>query len=288
MMMAARDGSDFFDEDQAALRAAAAGEAALCTVVGIDGSFSRRLGAQLAVTAEGAVVGSLADGCLEGELVTQCARARDSGEISVLRYGRGSPFIDFRLPCGSGIDVLIDPFPNRTMLTKMVAALDSRRAAQYQLATGRSDLLAERDFIPPLRLMIFGVGPEAAQMLRLAHAYGLDAVLHGPGSGLSLGRPPEGVTVDRWTALVLLFHDHEWEGALLEWALGTDALYIGAQGGQLAREARRGQLRDAGHDAPAIERIVSPVGLIRHARNARVLALSILADVVARYEALRD
>ena len=42
-----------FADDHAALRAAAAGGAGLCTVVGIDGSFSRRLGAQLAVHPDG-------------------------------------------------------------------------------------------------------------------------------------------------------------------------------------------------------------------------------------------
>src|SRR5690606_17035249 len=39
--------------DHAALAHAAQGEAALCTIVGIDGSFSRRAGTQLAVDADG-------------------------------------------------------------------------------------------------------------------------------------------------------------------------------------------------------------------------------------------
>jgi xanthine dehydrogenase accessory factor len=55
-------GEGVHEEDQAALRFAAAHGTALCTIVGFDGSFSRRLGAQLAIQFDGRTVGSLADG----------------------------------------------------------------------------------------------------------------------------------------------------------------------------------------------------------------------------------
>ena len=86
--------------------------------------------------------------------------------------------------------------------------------------------------------------------------------------------------------MLLLFHDHEWEHALLEWALGTPAFLIGAQGGAPAREARLKRLQGAGHGHAELARIHSPVGLIPQARDARVLALSVLAEVVAAYETL--
>ena len=58
------------DEDHAALVAACEPGVGLCTIVGIEGSFSRRLGAQLAVLPDGTTVGSLSDGCLEAQLAT--------------------------------------------------------------------------------------------------------------------------------------------------------------------------------------------------------------------------
>ena len=45
-------------------------------------------------------------------------------------------------------------------------------------------------------------------------------------------------------------------------------------------------LREAGHAESAIARVRSPVGLIPQARDASVLALSVLAEVVGAYEAL--
>lgn len=274
------------DEDHAALRFAAANDAALCTLVNIEGSFSRRLGAQIAIAADDRTIGSLADGCLEQELATQAQAARTAGTPIVLRYGSGSPFIDFRLPCGSGLDILIDPFPVRTELAAAVATLDGRRPAILELPCDASGLLRQRTYMPALRLVVLGGGLEAGALARLASAYGVNVELVEPGGGLALGRAPE-TPADRWTAIVLLFHDHEWEREVLDWALSTDAFYIGALGGRAARDDRQAWLRRSGCDQASIARVHSPVGLIPKARDAQVLALSVLAEVVAIYEARR-
>ena len=89
----------------------------------------------------------------------------------------------------------------------------------------------------------------------------------------------------RSTAIVLLFHDHEWERALLGWAVTTSAFYIGAQGGAKAREDRAADLSGQGFTHETIQRVRSPIGLIKHARDPVVLALSVLSEIVAEYEA---
>lgn len=274
------------DEDHAALRLAASEPGtALCTIVGIDGSYSRRRGAQLAIGPDGRMAGSLADGCLEKELASQAAAARAgrSGP-SLLRYGAGSPFIDFRLPCGAGLDVLIDPQPDLPALAATIAQLDRRQPAA--LALPAPSPLPRRAYLPTLRLVVLGAGPEPEALVRLAAAQGLPAELLAPDRDLALGRAPT-VALDAWTAVVLLFHDHEWEPALADWALRSPAFYIGAQGGRIARETREQRLAAMGHDPAALARLRSPVGLIPHARDASTLALSILAEVVAAYEHLR-
>lgn len=269
--------------DHDALRLAAASEAALCTIVGIEGSFSRRIGAQLAVAADGARGGDMADRCLDDELASQARAAWAEGEAHVLRYGEGSPFIDFRLPCGSGLDVLVDPAPDRAALARCLADLEARHETALPLG---SELLPERRYIPPLRILMMGAGAEVAALESLAAAQGIALERLEAGGDLSLGRAPDWLEADAWTAVLLLFHDHEWEHALLDWALGTPAFYIGAQGGAPAREERLERLRDAGHGEAALARIKGPVGLIPSARDPAVLALSILAEVVGAYEAL--
>mgnify|MGYP001365066089 CR=1 FL=1 len=269
--------------DHDAIHFAAAKPAALCTIVGIEGSFSRRLGTQLAVAEDGTRAGDMADRCLDDELANQARAAMADGEKRLLRYGQGSPFIDFRLPCGSGLDILIDPAPDRDALHRCLEDLDARRPTALPLANGQ---LPERRYVPPLRIVLLGAGAEVGALEQLASAQGIAIERLEAGNDLALGRAPDWLEADAWTAVLLLFHDHEWEHALLEWALSTPAFYIGAQGGAPARATRIERLRASGHDDAALARITSPVGLIPRARDPAVLALSILAEVVGAYEAL--
>lgn len=266
--------------DQAALRAACQTGVGLCTIVNIEGSFSRRLGAQLAVHCDGHVTGSLADGCLEQELAREIAAG---GERRVIRYGAGSPKIDFRLPCGGGLDILIDPEPDREACRDAVARLDARKEAHLVLP--EPSLLAKRRYVPELRLVLFGEGPELAAMAQVAKAAGIAVETHGRDDGsLSLGQVPDHLEADRWTAVVLLFHDHEWERAILRWALTTPAFMIGAQGGAPARAAREAELVSLGFAPQQIARIASPIGTVKHSREPLGLALSGLADIAGAYE----
>lgn len=281
--------------DQAALFASGSDDMALCTLVGLEGSFSRRIGAQIAIAPDGRTAGSLSDGCLEQQLASDAAALRAAeAPPKVIRYGRGSPIIDFRLPCGGGLDILIDPRPDRSRLRTAADRLTDRHEALLDLPLPpgtNAALLRQRAYIPPLRILLFGEGPEFTAFEGIAASMGIAVEAHGrtarDGSGLSLGRVPPGLRADPWTAVILLFHDHEWERALLGWALTTSAFFVGAQGGAIARENRLEALLADGLDAEALGRLRSPVGLIARARDPEVLALSVLAEIVGDYERLQ-
>lgn len=275
-----------WDDDSEALFACTEHGGALCTVTAIDGSWSRRLGAQLAVLPDGSTRGSLADGCLEKALAAE-ALAGDAARV--LRYGQGSPFLDIRLPCGSGIEVMVDPLPDRTALAEACAALTRREPTGLSIgATPQGPFV--RRFLPKLRLAVLGSGPEVTALVRLARAQGIDCLVAGPSDDaaidrvISLGQAPD-LPVDPWTAVAVLFHDHEWERTILPWALATPAFYVGAQGGRGARETRETMLAETGWN-PADPRLRSPIGVFAHARTPSVLALSILAEIVAEHEKL--
>ncbi|MFN7030159.1 MAG: XdhC family protein [Sphingopyxis sp.] len=273
--------------DNAALNAAADGGCALCTIVRIEGSFSRQLGAQLAIRRDGTVIGSLADGCLEAQLV---AEARQIDRPVVRLYGRGSEQIDFRLPCGSAIHILIDPAPDRAAIAQVARDLSERKPSVLALPlpdTGDQMLLRHRHYIPDLQIMALGAGPELEALTHLAKAAGVDICGYGPDSAqLVLGRAPDLPAPDAWTTVILLFHDHEWERDVLRWALCSDAFYIGAQGGAVARQRRLEMLAEGGVSTDDLARIISPVGIFPQARQPATLALSVLSDIVSRYGAL--
>lgn len=268
--------------DHAALIAACAPGVALCTIVGIEGSFSRRLGAQLAVLPDGSVIGSLSDGCLERQLATD---VRDASGPVTRRYGQGGDAIDFRLPCGGGLDILIDPAPDREACRLAVAALRDRRPATVTLAD--NPLLAQRPYIPALQLLAFGEGPELDALATIAQASGI-AIETADKDALSLGTAPDRPPPDLWSAVLLLFHDHEWERALLHWALEGEAFYIGAQGGEPTRLRRATGLLADGLGEDQVARVRGPIGAIAGSREPVALALSVLAEIVGQYERLHD
>lgn len=279
--------------DSSALRAALVPGAALCTLVSIDGGFSRRVGAQLSIAPDGTVTGSLADGCLEAELARQAEAARIDGKVRRLRYGAGSPFIDFRLPCGAAVEVVVDPRPDQAELRQVIASLDLRLEAALTIpgtpvASAETGPELVIDYLPRLRIAALGAGPEVVALENLARAVAADFIAHVSEGGLSSAAANPQIGIDPWTAIVFLFHDHEWERLLMPWALASPAFLVGAIGGAKTREQRTAMLVEQGVTAQAISRIRSPLGLIPQTRDPQTLALAVLAEIVRDYEGMID
>ncbi|MEM7687539.1 MAG: XdhC family protein [Pseudomonadota bacterium] len=271
--------------DHTALRYFANRGECLCTLVAVEGSYSRKVGAQLAIAPDGSLAGDLADHCLEAELAQQAKLSQADRAPRIALYGRGSPMIDFRLPCGSKIQVLINPLADREAALKVVSALDDRKPASLDLPVLDNDAIAVRHYIPSLRIVAFGEGPDADSLRALAAICGADV---GILPAASSARKLDGIATDPWTAIVCLSHDHEWERTTLPWALASDAFYVGAIGGEKARLSREEMLSERGVPAAQIERLHAPVGLFGSARHPKALALSALSEIVSIYEGLRD
>ena len=86
--------------------------------------------------------------------------------------------------------------------------------------------------------------------------------------------------LDRWTAFVSLFHEHEWDPPILHKALASHAFYVGALGSKRTAEARRETLAERGIPSDVIARLHGPVGLDLGARSPPEIALAILAQIV--------
>ncbi|MCJ8140169.1 XdhC family protein [Falsirhodobacter halotolerans] len=267
--------------------------ARLAMIVGVEGPSYRPVGAAMAIGADGRRTGSLSSGCIDQDVALR-AEAADRPEV--LRYGRGSAFVDLALPCGGGLDVLIVPAPDRAVLSGIAAALRARQAAV--LSVGRDGHLATAPqadgltlrILPEIRHLVFGKGPEAATFASLARTSGYLVEVFSPDvtdmpSDLAttpLLSPgwPDGVAIDDRTAVTLFFHDHDWEPAILTTALASPAFYVGAQGSFQARARRRAALIAAGVPEGQIDRMADPFGTIPSARDARTLAVGVLADVL--------
>jgi xanthine dehydrogenase accessory factor len=287
----------------------ARGEAcALVTLVAIHGAAPRRIGAQMAVSAGGAVAGSFSGGCLDAAVIEEAQRAIADGVSRRMRYGTDSPYVDIVLPCGSGLDLQFDgALPAATVAAiaqacaqREVFDLRWRDAAQppdcIAPATEENDALRIRRF-PALRLLLAGAGETLLAMCRQARAADIDVVALSPDRDLQAPLDAIGATLhvlqaqhalptlafDAYTAAITLFHDHDWELPFLQRALASDACLVGAMGSPRAQAQRLEQLQTRGVSPSALVRLRSPLGLLPRARDPQELAVSMLAEAMQAY-----
>lgn len=294
------------------LTAADRGEpTALVTITDVIGSSSRDPGTHIAVARDGTFVGSFSGGCVEAAVVAEAQQAIAEGRPRQVRFGAGSPYIDIRLPCGGGIDLLILPSPSPSVIRQARDELAARNPVTLQMGVdGRLIVEAGEDeyrsewrdgdflarHVPDLRLVILGHGAEVSALAALARAYGIGVTVLSPEAvtrekaaesgaevkALKVPGPSPHLIADRYTAVVFLFHDHEWEVGLMAQALTQDALFIGAMGSRRTHAQRIDMLTAHGVDAALASRIVGPIGLIPATRDPDTLALSVLAQIVGR------
>jgi xanthine/CO dehydrogenase XdhC/CoxF family maturation factor len=82
---------------------------ALATVVSTWGSSPRPLGSKLAVDADGAFVGSVSGGCVEGAVVTEALETIRDGKPRLLDFGVSNEEAwEVGLACGGKIEIFVE------------------------------------------------------------------------------------------------------------------------------------------------------------------------------------
>lgn len=240
---------------------------ARCVVTDVSGGSARSVGTIVAVRADGEMAGYVSHGCVDADLKLQAQETIKDAKPRQLIYGTGSPFIDLRLPCGGRVEILIDPIPNPDFCKSALEQLKNREAVTFSFNsedgligienrdayTGCSRKIFSVWHPPRLRLVIAGVGPPMIATSLITQTMGLSMSLLSPdhnvadvvlgaeqGSFLHLTSPQSmlEISLDEWSAVLLLFHDHDWEPSILMAALNSNAFYIGALGSSCTHARR--------------------------------------------------
>ncbi len=181
--------------------------AVLATVVETWGSAPRRVGAQLVVSGDGQMEGSVSGGCVEGAVVLEALDALAQGRQKLLCYGvsDGDAFA-VGLACGGTIRILLEPVGTalpEAMLAELVAARAARVPIAYEVDVqsgvrrlspdghaarfardqsgfepGGSRFIAIHN--PPLRVMIVGAVHIAQALVPMAQIAGFDPLVIDP------------------------------------------------------------------------------------------------------------
>ena len=193
--------------------------AALATVVRTWGSAPRPVGAQLAISSEAELAGSVSGGCVEGAVAAEALEALEDGRPRLLEFGvRDEDAFAVGLACGGAIHVLVEPIgvgdgPLEQTIRDLAAARAKRRQIAYVVELdGWSRLLIDRAagcplgeevrramdadqsgfaaledgrwFIgvhnPPLRLVLVGAVHIAQPLRTMAEALGYDVTIVDP------------------------------------------------------------------------------------------------------------
>lgn len=278
----------------------------MATLSAIHGSSPRALGAQMAVTQDGQIKGSISSGCLERAIVEEAQAALEKRDGRTVRYGAGSQYLDITLPCGSGMDILYTADLSVSALEKAFAAGQSRKPFALTFTQRGADFLGEtvkkrgsrdsftRNYHPPLQIAVAGVGVELILFTRMAAAAGYRINAFSPDAEtieqcagtsalLTSTSSLPNIALDERTAFVSLFHDREWELALLTEAMKSSPFYLGAVGSQKTSAERLEACRKAGADDAQLAKLKGPIGLIPATRDPSALAVSVLAEIVAAW-----
>ena len=170
-----------------------------------------------------------------------------------------------------------------------------RREESGTIDAGGRRLFVEA-LVPAPRLLLFGAGPVAEALCRLASAAGFVVEVGDPRPAFANAeRFPDAAVVrcgwpadllkktllDDRTYVVSLLHEHRFEADLLPPVLRSPARYIGALGSSRTHAARLDRLRAEGFGDEELARIHGPVGLDIGAVTPEEIAVAIVAEIIS-------
>ena len=92
---------------------AAGDRVAIATVVKVEGSAPRPVGATMAASSGGELAGSVSGGCVESAVFEEAQDVLRTGVPKLLRYGITDEMAwDVGLACGGTIEVFVEPVEN--------------------------------------------------------------------------------------------------------------------------------------------------------------------------------
>jgi len=266
---------------------------ALATLVQTEGSSYRKPGARLLVDSDGGTLGVLSGGCLEEEIARH-------GQIVI---GDTSPvllsFDTKRLyGCDGQLKILVEPLPaagqNGNLITNIGRLLKNREVCRLRISFEgdrlgsellHSDvLLTERrgvliDTVPlPVRLLVFGTGPEIEPITQLSGNLGWVVEHFGHPSELE-----EDFRPDAQTAAIVMTHNFGRDLLALDRLLPLQLRYVGLLGPRRRHAellARLSEYRPFDFNADG-RTLFAPAGLDIGSEAPEEIALSIMSEVAA-------
>jgi xanthine dehydrogenase accessory factor len=266
---------------------------ALATLVQTEGSTYRKPGARLLVDSDGCTLGVLSGGCLEEEIARHGQKVIDDGSPVLLSF-------DTKLlyGCDGQLRIFVEPLPaakpNGNLITEIGRSLGNREVCRIRTCfegdtlgskvLTADALVAERRGVlidtvsPPIRLLLFGTGPEIEPITQLAGNLGwvIDRFSHP-------SELPEDFRPDTQTAALVMNHNFGRDLLALDRLLPLQLRYIGLVGPRKRHAellARLNEYRSLDFESD-VRNLHAPAGLDIGSEAPEEIALAIVSEVAA-------
>src|SRR5947208_8301670 len=266
---------------------------ALATLVQTEGSTYRKPGARLLIDSDGATLGVLSGGCLEEEIGRLGQKVIANGTPMLLSFDTKRLY-----GCDGQLKILVEALPaaepNGNLITKIHRVLRNREVCRVRTCfegdTLGSELLASDVLLAeqpgvliytvplPVRLLLFGTGPEIEPITQLAGNLGWIIQHFGHPSELAEDFRPDGQT-----AAVVMNHNFGRDVLALDRIRPLQLRYIGLLGPRKRYAellARLSAYRPLDFDAE-VKTLFPPAGLDIGSEAPEEIALSIVSEVAA-------
>ena len=243
-------------------------EFCVVTVVRTANATSAKAGAKAVVLRDGTIRGFLGGGCVQGAVRRSAAavlkdgaprliRVKPKDEVTAAVDVDGTELHRSFCPSGGTVDMFVEPMRRAPRLII---------AGSSPVARALADLGARLGY----RIALAALAEDAAEFGAIAERV----------EGFDL--TPLGVATENW--LVVATQGRRDREALAA-ALASEAAYVAFVGSRRKAQALVAQLRGLGLDEQRLARLKAPAGLDIHGIEPAEIALSILAEIVARRRA---
>jgi xanthine dehydrogenase accessory factor len=233
---------------------------ALATIVQTNGSIPSYESARMLVRDDGTIAGTVGGGCVEADVWAAAKEVIDNEQPRKMTFNLNhEAAFDAGLICGGTVEIFVEPI------------------------------------LPLPTLYVFGGGHVSTALARVAHQAGfLIGVVDDREAFANAERFPmadeifatfegafEKLQPNSSSYIVIVTRGHKDDMRVLQWAVETEARYIGMIGSKRKALSVFKALQKEGMPADKFERVHSPVGLEIGAITPEEIAVSITAELIA-------
>ena len=234
--------------------------AALATVISAKGSTPRETGSKMLIRADGTIVGSIGGGSLEAKVCKEAIKVMTENRSILLRFDlTGKEVAEEGMICGGNMEVFVEPILPEPCLLIFGAGHISLFLSKMGKMVG-------------FRVAVIDDRPEFANRERFPEA---DEVI-----AREFPAAFQQLTATSASYIAIVTRGHLQDESVLEWAVRTDAAYIGMIGSRKKNQTVFSHLQAKGIPEKRLKQVHAPIGLNINAKTPEEIAVSIVAEII--------